>query len=377
MKHSLVNFLAVLVLLTSCKPNDPGVQGSELEQPGYPSTVWKDTTWGFAFEALDSAFVHLIDTTAAIEILASGFQWAEGPVWIPQAQMLLLSDVPSNVVYSWRAGNAYDGSSTKGQISGVDTFFHPSGYFGPPLKGETGANGLILDQNGQLLLAQHGERQVARYTQALHATAHNFREASQKQHFESIVTKYQGKRFHSPNDLYQAKDGIIFFTDPPYGLDGSLGESAREIPFMGVYALAPGGEAQLVTAEMTRPNGILLSPDQQSLIIANSDPQANYWMRCQRSGTGLDSSAWNCSKWIDLTDRVGPAKPGLADGMAMLPSGDFLATGPGGVILFSTEGRELGTIYTGRATANVCTGGPDGKDIFMSANEFLLKARLR
>ena len=149
---------------------------------------------------------------------------------------------------------------------GVSDFLKPSGYTGKMkfTGAEPGANGLAFDKNHHLILCQHGDRRIARL--------------KADKTFETLADKYMGKRFNSPNDLVFAKNGDLYFTDPPYGLAGQMKDPKKELDFQGVYRLNAKGEVTLLTKEMSRPNGIALSIDEKTLYVANSDPAKAIWM---------------------------------------------------------------------------------------------------
>ena len=388
-----------LSLLAGCRQN-PSPAAAESSAPDaliYPHTRVLDAERGLAYEARDPAFATVVDTGAAVEVLASGFDWSEGPVWVGDPDpKLLFSDVPGNVVYVWRPGNVADsapGAPGASPIRGVDTFLYPSGYFADPdVEGEPGANGLLLDAEGRLLLAQHGERRVARFRHNLADPEHTWQYVSKPESFESLVDTYDPatqpalelgltpgpRRFNSPNDLALAADGTLYFTDPTYGVDKTFGEAARELPFSGVYALRPGeSEPELLIGSMTRPNGVVVTRDQSALLIANSQAGEPRWWSCRFADRPPNAENPWCEVFADASALVGPENPGNADGMVALDGGYLLATGPGGVLVFDAAGQHLGTIRTGRATANVTTGGADGRDVFITADDLLLRARLR
>jgi gluconolactonase len=292
----------------------------------------------------------LIAAGTAIERLADGFRWSEGPVWIPQGGYLLLSDVPANKMYRWS------------EREGLSVFLEPSGYTGSS-KGifrEPGSNGLILGDGNTILLADHGNRAVARLD--LGTRSKTF-----------LATHFGGKRFNSPNDLVRASDGSIYFTDPPYGLEGLNQSPHKEIKFNGVYHLLPSGEVELLDDGLTFPNGIILSPDERTLYVAVSDPD-----RAHIHAYSLDRSGRPISRrlFADMTELARSGLPGLPDGMAIDAEGNLYATGPGGVHIFSPQGVRLGRIDTGTAVAN-CAFGEDGKTLFLASNHFLARLRTR
>ena len=377
MQYSLLA-LGFVWLLAGCRQNTSPVTAVQL----YPHTVVVDSTEGFGFEVRDSAFANLVDTQRGIEVLGGGFEWSEGPVWVGGADpKLLFNDVPGNVTYVWRPGNvadSYAGNPTAGGVRGVDTFFYPSGYFADPaIEGEPGANGMVVDKEGQLLLAMHGERAIGKFKHNLQDPEHSWQQASKLEHFELLTTRYGGKRFHSPNDLVQLSNGDLLFTDPTYGVDKTFGEAARELAFPGVYRMAAGtSEPELLIGSMTRPNGIVVTPDESAVIVANSDPELTVWWKCNFAERPPSLENPWCEVFADMTSAVGSANPGNADGMVMHPSGVLFATGPGGVLCFSDSGTHLGTIRTGRATANVTLGGHAGNELFITADDLLLRVRL-
>lgn len=315
-------------------------------------------TVGF-LEAGDEAFSELIAPDAKIEVLARGFKWSEGPVWVAQEQMLLFSDVPENRIYRWRQG------------AGHDVWLEPSGYTGDtPRGGEPGSNGLFLDAEGRLLLAQHGDRRVAR----LESPWQDGPFLEGKARFETLAGDYQGRRFHSPNDLVVHSRGDIFFTDPPYGLDGGPDGPNRELDFQGVYQRTPSGEVKLVTDRLSRPNGVILSPDERTLYVANSDPKRAVWMAYDPSP---ELEAGDERVFFDATAQVGDDRPGLPDGMAVDVDGRLFATGPGGVWIFDPSGEPLGTVRLPGPSANCTFGGPDLSDLFITADDTLLRLPTR
>ncbi|MCI4645951.1 MAG: glycoside hydrolase family 3 C-terminal domain-containing protein [Hyphomonadaceae bacterium] len=277
------------------------------------------------------------------------FVWSEGPVWVPSMQAVLFSDVPENTIYKWTERGA------------VEVFLMPSGYDGPsnPAFREPGSNGLILSPDGNLLMGDHGNRAIA----ALDL------ETKEK---TLLATEFEGNRFSSPNDLVLAGDGAIFFTDPPYGLAGMDESPIKETPVNGVYRRAEDGTITLVDGELTRPNGVILSPDGQTLYVAQSDPQA---AQIFAYDVASDGSVSNKRVFADLTEFVGEAMPGLPDGMAMDVEGRLFATGPGGVRVFSPDGELLALISTGTAAANV-TFGEDGRTLFITSGDFLARVRV-
>jgi len=332
-------FLVVLAALAALAQNPP------TQIPPADAAALK-------IERLDPALDALVAADAKIEILAKDFDWIEGPVWIKDGGYLLFSDIPQNVVFKWKEGQ------------GVTQYLKPAGYTGTtPRGGEMGSNALALDGRGRLILCQHGDRRLAAMDAPL---------AAPKPVFTTIADRYDGKRFNSPNDLAFKSNGDIYFTDPPYGMEKQFEDPAREIPFQGVYRRAVDGTVTLLTREMTRPNGIAFSPDEQRLYVAQSDPQAAIWRVFDVKADGTLGAS---RVLLDVTSMVKTRK-GLPDGMKIDAAGNIFGTGPGGVLVISPQGRHLGTILTGQATSN-CAFGDDGRTLYFTADMYLMRVRLK
>ena len=301
-------------------------------------------------ERFDPAFDAVVASGAQVEKLAEGFDWAEGPVWIRAGGYLLFTDVPANTLYRWSARD------------GVSIFLKPSGYAGRDLAGlrEAGANGLIAADDRTILMADSGSRAVARL-------------ALEDRRKTLLATHFQGHRFNSPNDLVRRSDGTIFFTDPPYGLEGLNASKLKELDFNGVYRLAPDGTVAAIDRSLSFPNGIELSPDERVLFVSNSDPQRPIWVAYDLDAAGEPT---NRRVFADASDLIAPTAPGLPDGMAMSADGHLFATGPGGVLVFARDGKRLGRIGTGAAVAN-CAFSEDGRTLYMTSDHMLARVRLQ
>lgn len=312
------------------------------EDPKLPMTLG-------SIDRKDPKFDALIPKDAKIEVLAGGFKWTEGAVWDKKHNSLLFSDIPNNRVVRWSAKD------------GVKDFLKPSGYTGKEeFKGvEPGSNGLAFDDHGNLILCQHGDRRIARL-------------GKDGKSFETVVDKYMDKRLNSPNDLVFAKNGDLYFTDPPYGLPGQVKDPAKELDFQGVYKLTPKGELTLLTKEMSRPNGIGLSPDEKTLYVANSDPDKANWMAFPINADGT------LGKGKVLHDATADVKAspnkGLPDGLKVDAKGNIFATAVNGVYVFSPDGTFLGRIVTNDKTAN-CGWGDDGTVLYLCTNDKLTRIK--
>lgn len=299
--------------------------------------------------SLDPRFDALAPAETRIEKLADGYKWTEGPVWNRAEGYLLFTNIPGNEIVKWSEGQ------------GASQFLQPSGYSGEaPFTGrEPGANGLTYDKQGRLLMCQHGDRRVARLDAATGR-------------IETVIDRFEGRRFNSPNDLTYRSNGDLYFTDPIYGLPKGAEDPARELDFCGVYRLDRMNRLTLLTKEITRPNGIAFSPDEKRLYVASSDPERAIWMVYDVTA---DGSIANGRVFFDATPMVKEGKKGLPDGLKVDRAGNLFATGPGGVLVFSPDGVHLGTIETGVPTAN-CAWGEDGSTLFITANTSLLRVKL-
>jgi gluconolactonase len=301
-------------------------------------------------EAVTTGFSDIVDPDARVEVLAEGYSWTEGPVWVADGQYLLWSDTNTNTIYRWKEGE------------GASPWMTPSGYTGDiPRGGGSGSNGLALDASGRLLLCQHGDRQIGRLASPVD---------NPQPVFETLAGSYNGRRFHSPNDLALAADGAVYFTDPPYGL---AGPDAAELTFNGVYRVVQGGEVTLLDSTLTRPNGIAFSPDGQTLYVANSDPARAVWMAYD---VMPDGGVTRGRVFADVTAHVAADNPGLPDGLKLDVDGRLFATGPGGVWVFDPDGTHLGTIRTDVQTANVAFGG-DGSTLYLTSHMYVARIRTK
>lgn len=298
-------------------------------------------------QRLSPALDRILDANARVETIATGIRWAEGPVWLPRDGALLFTDPPANIIRRWRPR------------TGVSPFLNPSGAAAadPKLIREPGANGLALDASGALLIADSGNRGL-----------HRFDLRTRRRTI--LVDRYRGRRFNSPNDLHVARDGAIWFTDPPYGLAGDDRSPLKELEHNGVYRWRAGAEPVLIDGTLTRPNGVALSPDERRLFVAVSDEASPriYAYDVDRSG-----SAQGRRVFLDFTGRTGP---GLPDGMKIAADGTMFCTGPGGLHILNPEGEPLGLIATGEPIAN-CALGDNGATLFLAANNRVLRVPLK
>lgn len=298
---------------------------------------------------LDPALDHLLDVQTPVEVLADSFKWAEGPVWIKDGGYLLFSDVPRNTIFRWKQGD------------GLSVFLKPSGYTGPgEYSREPGSNGLTLSRDGQLIACEHGDRRVS----ILPLTNGEKR---------TLADRHEGKRFNSPNDVVQKSNGAVYFTDPPYGLPQQENDPARETPVFGVYRIDTTGATTLLAGHLSRPNGLAFSPDEKTLYVAQSDPGRPVIFAFPVLADGTLGPE---RVFFDAAPLMNEGLPGLPDGLKVDINGNLFATGPGGVLVISPEGKLLGRIDTTQATAN-CAWGDDGSVLYITANNRLCRVRTK
>ena len=293
----------------------------------------------------------IVSKDATIEILGEGFVWSEGPVWVPSQNMLLFSDVPKNTIYKWT------------EQKGVEIYLTPSGFTGDSTtSAEPGSNGLLLDDEGNLVLCQHGDRRLAVMNSSLDQPSADF---------TTISDRYNEKMFNSPNDAVFYNYNF-YFSDPPYGLPKQMEDSTKEIPFQGVYVVNADGKVSLIVDSLTRPNGLAFLPNKKTLIVANSDPSKARWYAFDLDE---NDSVTQAHIFYDATENAKTEK-GLPDGLKVDKQGNIFATGPGGVWIFNSEGKVLGKIKIAEATSN-CALADDDKTLYITADMYILRIKLR
>jgi gluconolactonase len=303
----------------------------------------------------------IVPTDAKIEraVTDASFKWTEGPVWI-HSGYLLFAEIPSNSIRKWVPGH------------GLSVFMRPSGYKGSmTFPGpEPGSNGMTLDGRGRLTVAGHAQRDVWR-----------LESLDPKAQPTILADTYEGKRFNSPNDLVYSRDGSLYFTDPPYGLPTqSDHDPAKELQFNGVYRIAgaskqaPGAppartKIELLIKDLTRPNGIAFSPDERHLYVNNSEPK-KLWMRYDVNPDGTLTGG------TVLYDATSDKAPGAPDGMKVDQRGNLYSAGPGGVWIFSPDGKHLGTLRLPEKVGNLTWGDRDAKTLYITASSSIYYIRL-
>lgn len=281
---------------------------------------------------------------AKIEKVADGFKFTEGPVWHKDGY-LLFSDIPSNVIHKYTPKE------------GVSIYIENSGFVGSGEEKEgPGSNGLTLDGSGNLIICQHGARQVVKFDQA--------------GNYIPLARQFGGKRLNSPNDAAVKSDGSIFFTDPPWGLAKLDDDPEKELEFQGVFRLKKGN-LELIDGELKRPNGIAFSPDEEYLYVTDTDGDHKFYYRYEVDEDG------NISNRTLFFDASGMKEKGGPDGIKVDKKGNCYFTGPGGVLVITPKGEHIGTIAPPELPANIGWGGKDGKTLFMTCRTGLYSINLK
>jgi gluconolactonase len=328
------------------------------EESGKPARVTLVAWSPVKLDRLDPAIDEIVPKDAKLEKIATGFKWVEGPVWLDGS--LYFAEIPSDSIRKWSQGQ------------GVSMCLTPSGYKGSTPYGgpESGSNGMTVDARGRLTVAGHAQRDVYR-----------LESLSPDAQITILADSYKGKKLNSPNDLAYRSDGSLYFTDPPYGLrTQKVDDAEKQLKVNGVYRIPHAleqkagaqpnrGELQLVVSDLTRPNGIAFSPDEKYLYVDNSEPK-KIWMRykVQPDGSLTDGKVFY--------DATSDTRPGAPDGMKVDEKGNVYSAGPGGVWIFSPEGKPLGTIVMPEKTANVAWGGDDRKTLYITASSSIYRIHL-
>ncbi|BCX17660.1 MAG: gluconolactonase [Geminicoccaceae bacterium] len=291
-----------------------------------------------AHEILRPEARELVDPDSAVEQLATGFTFTEGPVWHPVEHHLLFSDMPADVRRRWTPG------------VGIEEVMRPSNK----------ANGLTYDAQLNLLACEHATSSLVRFT----------RDGRR----EVLASHFEGKELNSPNDVCVRSDGSIYFSDPWYGRMPVYGvERPRELGFQGVYRIPPqGGPPQLLVERylFDQPNGLCFSPDEKILYV-NDTVQALIRAFEVKPDGSLGAG------WIFASGIRSELEPGVPDGMKCDERGNVWCTGPGGVWVFDREGRHVATVRVPELVANLAWGGEDWRTLFLTACRSLYAVRTK
>jgi len=281
-------------------------------------------------KALHEDFPALFPEDVAIEKVATGFRFTEGPLWFSEQGFLLFSDIPGNKILRFiPQGNA------------IEVYREPTGN----------SNGLTRDIEGRLITCEHSHRRLTR-------TEHDGS-------ITVLVDSYQGKRLNSPNDVAVTEEGIVYFTDPPYGIE----PQEQELPFQGIYRLDPeSGEVTLLNDDMDRPNGLVFSPDEKTLYVTDSSA------RCHLKAFSVQSDGSLANGMIFCPMKIRAF--GSPDGVKTDSLGRIFCTGPGGVWVLNAEGTLLGRIVLPEIAANCAWGDDDLCSLYITAETSLYRVRV-
>ena len=287
-------------------------------------------------DRVDPRLDEVIAPDARLERVAGGFEFTEGPVWAPD-DALLFSSPNTNAIYRWDP------------VGKVTVFRSKSGYTGTDVGRyhQPGSNGLTFDADGRLTICQHGNRRVVRVEPHGNITV--------------LADRHAGRRLNSPNDLVYRSDGTLYFTDPPFGLPELFDDPDKELPFSGVFRVAPGGDVALESDELEGPNGLAFSPDEQHLYVGNWDTERKVIMRWDVAGDGSLSQG---EVFFDMTDA--PGEDAL-DGLKVDEAGNVFACGPGGVWVISPAGEQLGLLHLPEDPHNLAWGDADARTLYVTA----------
>lgn len=310
----------------------------------YPTGLGRTASTPAKVVRLSPELDRIVPHGTKLEKLAGGFQFLEGPVWHPDGY-LLFSDPNANTIYRWSPEGSVSVYRAKSGYTGVDI-----GRYHQP-----GSNGLTLDPDGRLTINEHGNRRVTRLERNGSLTV--------------LADHYDGKRLNSPNDLVYRSDGSLYFTDPPFGLPGTFDDPAKELPFSGVYRVA-NDTVTLLTRELSGPNGIAFSPDENFLYVDDWDLSRKVLMRYEvkRDGT--------LGRGTVFHDFTADREPVALDGIKVDVEGNVYVSAPGGVWILSPAGKALGRIVPPEHDANFTFGDADGRSLYLTASTGLYRIRL-
>ncbi|MHC4247756.1 MAG: SMP-30/gluconolactonase/LRE family protein [Planctomycetota bacterium] len=274
---------------------------------------------GEGVDIVTKEFERVAKSGAPVVRIAEGLRFTEGPVWMPDG-FLLFSDIPANTIHKWSAGE------------GLSEWRKPS----------HNSNGNTVDLEGRLVTCEHGSRTVTRTGKDGSVT--------------TLARTFGGKRLNSPNDIVVKSDGTLWFTDPPYGIRPKMSEQ----PANHVFRLDPGAkEPVAVASDFPRPNGLCFSPDEKLIYVADSHKPTHH---VRRFSVKDDNTLSGGEVFVTIT-------PHVPDGMRCDEQGRLFVTAGDGVQVYSPGGELLGRFRTPKPAANCCFGGPDGRTLYITAND--------
>jgi gluconolactonase len=295
------------------------------------------------YESFDPLFDQLVDTSSAPELLANGFTWTEGPVWLNDT--FYFNDIPAKRMHKWREGEDVS-------VALVNSEF---------------ANGNTRDRRGRMISCEHGGRRVIRRFGLENGSVN-----------EVIADRYQGKRLNSPNDVVVRSDGSVWFTDPEYGINSAIeGYPAQsEIGGCYVFCASVDGALTAVATDFDKPNGLAFSPDESLLYIADSGAIRG------ASFPGIDYALAHHIRVFDVAGTTlsngrvfAVIEPGVPDGFRVDQAGRIWTSAMDGIRCLDIDGQCLGKIRLPKQTSNLCFGGIDGTDMFITSSDSVWRVR--
>jgi gluconolactonase len=280
---------------------------------------------------VDPELNSILTGDAKLEKLIGGFGLLEGPVWSPE--YLLFSDMKSHIIYKWSPQ------------SGLSVFLK-TGFT------KSGPNGLAFDKEGRLTICEHGNRRVSRLETDGSLTV--------------LAERYRGKRLNSPNDLVYRSDGLLYFTDPPFGLHD---KNARELPFSGVFLFSEGN-LELLSDELSGPNGLTFSPEEKYLYVGDDNQGKPVIHRYEVNSDGTLSKGEVFFNAGSVTKAIG------LDGMKSDMEGNLYVTATTGIIIISSIGKHLGTLQVPEGITNIAWGDDDHKMLYITGAKSLYRIRM-
>lgn len=283
------------------------------------------------FEPRDGRFFEVLAPQAEPELLATGFQFVEGPAWHPRGRFLVFSDILGDGLYKWSPDR------------GAAVLRKPSHM----------ANGNCYDRQGRLVTCEHATSRVTR--------------TEPDGRLSVLASHYEGRELNSPNDVVVSRGGAVYFTDPNSGRGARFGVARpQELPFQGVFRLEPGGKLTLLADDFSKPNGLCFSPNEERLFVDDTD-----WGHIRAFDVQANGALTGGGVWAKVPNEG----VGVADGMKVDRDGNLYCTGPGGIHLFDSAGVHLGMVRMPEQTANLAWGDDDLRSLYVTASTSLYRIR--
>jgi gluconolactonase len=288
-----------------------------------------------ALEVNDPGLLRLVDRSAVVERVCTGFQFSEGPIWNPKEQALYFSDMPMDIRRRWS------------EKDGVVEVRNPSNK----------CNGMTYDARGNLYICEHVTSSLVMETPSGERKV--------------LATHWHDKELNSPNDVVVRSDGSVYFSDPTYGRKPVFGlERKQDLDFQGVYRLSPGGTLHREAHDFVQPNGLCFSPDEKILYV--NDTERAHIRAFDVSPDGALSDSRVFASRIGVVDYG----DGVVDGMKCDEHGNVYVTGPRGIWVFDPGGTHLGVIVVPEVSGNLNWGGSDWRDLYCACSTSIYRVRM-